>query len=123
MTHEPMKRTHEPIFWMLFGAGGVLSALVGPVLILITGLLVPLGLLLPESTMSYAHALALARHPLGKLALLAVISLFLFHGSHRSFHSLHDLGVHTGLGLKIVFYGFAVVATGVTAWLLLAIGF
>ena len=47
-----MKRSNEPIIWLLFGAGGMLSALVGPVLVLITGLLVPLGIL-PKDTMSY----------------------------------------------------------------------
>ena len=118
-----MKRSNEPVFWALFGAGGMLSALVGPVLILVTGILVPLGLLLPKRTMSYATMLAFARNPLGKLAVLAVISLFLFHGCHRMCHSLHDLGYHTGTGAKVLFYGFAIAATVLAAGLLLGIGF
>jgi len=40
----PLKRTHEPIVWSLFGAGGVLSAMFGPMLILVTTILVPLGM-------------------------------------------------------------------------------
>lgn len=111
------------MFWSLFGAGGMLSALIAPVLIFITGIAVPLGLLLPERTMDHARMLALARHPLGKLALLAVISLFLFHGCHRMLHSLHDLGVHTGNGSKVLFYGFAVLGSFIAAGLLFAIGF
>jgi len=59
----------------------------------------------------------LAQDPFGKLALLAVISLFLFHGCHRILHSLHDLGLGTGL------YGLATGATILAAALLLAIGF
>ena len=37
-----MKRANDPIFWSSFGAGGMLSALFGPVLIFITGIAVPL---------------------------------------------------------------------------------
>ena len=39
-----MKRSNEPIFWSLFGAGGMLSALVAPILIFITGIIAPIGL-------------------------------------------------------------------------------
>jgi len=117
-----MKRSHEPIFWSLFGAGGVLSALIGPVLIFITGLAVPLGFLLPPQTMSYTLVLAFAQDPLGKGALFIVIALFLFHGCHRMVHSLHDLGVHTGPRAQRWFYGFAIVGTILAAGVLLAVG-
>jgi fumarate reductase subunit D len=40
-------RTNEPIFWSLFGAGGVVVAFVLPMLILLTGIAYPLGWL-PE---------------------------------------------------------------------------
>lgn len=52
-----MKRSNEPIFWSLFGAGGLLAALIGPALVFITGIAVPLVLMNPD-TMSYAHMLA-----------------------------------------------------------------
>ena len=42
-----MKRSNAPIFWLLFGAGGMLSALLGTALVLITGLLVA-GLISPR---------------------------------------------------------------------------
>jgi len=117
-----MRRSHEPVFWLLFGAGGTLSALVGPVLIFITGIAVPLGLLLPTDTLRYDRVLALVQHPLGKLALLMVIALFLFHGCHRLLHSLHDLGVRTGTGARWCFYGFAALGSLATAVMLLWVG-
>jgi fumarate reductase subunit D len=118
-----MKASHEPVFWALFGAGGMLAALIGPVLVFITGLAVPLGIGLPRHAMDYGIMLGFARNPFGKIAISAVIALFLFHGCHRMLHSLHDLGVHAGGAGKIAFYGFAIIATLVTAALLLRIGF
>lgn len=117
-----MKRSNEPIFWSLFGAGGVLSALVGPALILVTGLLVPAGIWLPGDAMSYERMLVFAGHWLGKLAVVAVISLFLWHGMHRVYHGLHDLGVHAGKGTMVLCYGVAFVATLVSAWLAVSVG-
>jgi fumarate reductase subunit D len=72
--------------------------------------------------MDYGIMLAFARDPTGKLLILAVISLFLFHGCHRMFHSLHDIGIHTGLRTRRWFYGAALAGTIVAALLLVIIG-
>ena len=32
------RRSNEPVFWALFGAGGVIAALAFPALVLVTGL-------------------------------------------------------------------------------------
>lgn len=117
-----MKRSNKPIFWSLFGAGGTLSALIGPMLVLITGILVPLSIVLPQDTMSYDRMLALAQNGFGKAALLAVISLFLFHGCHRLYHCLHDFGVHVGPGLKALFHGFAIAGTAAAVYVLTILG-
>ena len=118
-----MKRSHEPIFWSLFGAGGVLSALVAPILIFITGIIAPIGLWMPPQALEYSRVLAFAQHWLGKLLILAVISLFLFHAAHRIYHGLHDIGVHAGTGTMAAAYGSALLGTLITAWLLIAVGF
>src|SRR6185503_6677345 len=118
-----MKRSHEPIFWSLFGAGGVLSALLAPILIFITGIIAPIGVWMPPQALDYARVLGFAQHWFGKLLLLAVISLFLFHAAHRIFHGLHDVGVHAGTGTMTAAYGGALVGTLVSAYLLISIGF
>jgi fumarate reductase subunit D len=118
-----MKRSNKPIFWSLFGAGGMLSALFGPVLVWMTGIAIPLGWGLPNAALDHANVLALLRNGFAKVALLAVISLFLFHGFHRLYHTLHDLGVEVGPGLKATCHGLAFVGTLASAWLLLRIGF
>ncbi len=114
-----MKRSNAPIFWTLFGAGGMLAALVGAMLVTITGIAGPMGIGLPATTLDYVQVLAFARHPLGQLSLFGVIALFLWHGAHRIYHSLHDLGVHAGTGAKLLCYGGAMagtVATVVALW-------
>ena len=108
-----MKRSNKPIFWSLFGAGGMLSALIGPALIFVTGIALPLGWV----PLAYERAHAIALHPAGKVAIVAVIGLFLFHGLHRMYHSLHDFGVHVGPARKALFHGFAFAGTVAAAYL------
>jgi fumarate reductase subunit D len=120
-----MKRTFErsnsPIFWLLFGGGGMVAALFGSVLVLITGLLVPLGFM--SGLMSYPRMLAIAQNWIGKGFLFVVISLLAWHAAHRLLCSVHDFGIHKTLFVKTLFYGFAGVVTIVAAVNLLAIGF
>ena len=118
----PPPRSNAPIFWGLFGAGGMLAALLGPMLVLITGVLVPLGLLLPPDFMSYPRMLAFAQNWLGKAFLFFVISLFAWHAAHRIFYSLHDVGVPAGRLARLLCYGSALAVTLVAAGSLLAVG-
>ncbi len=118
-----MKRSNAPIFWLLFGAGGMLAALFGPMLVFITGIAVPLGWALPADLLSYPRMLALAQHALAKAALLLVIALFAWHAAHRILHSLHDLGIPMSVPAKLSCYGAALAITLASAAGLLAIGF
>lgn len=110
-----LKRSNAPIFWLLFGAGGMLSALLGPMLVFITGIAIPLGLILSPDAMSYAHMQAFAHHWLGAGFVWVIVSLFLWHAGHRIFHSLHDIGIHAGTTAKLICYGIPLVATIVAA--------
>ena len=117
------KRSNAPIFWGLFGAGGMLSALFGPALVFITGIAVPLGLLLPKGTMAYPKMLGFAQNFIGKGFIFAVIALFMWHAVHRIYHSLHEFGIHAGTGAKLLCYGSAFVGTVISAYILLGVGF
>ena len=118
-----MKRSNAPIFWLLFGAGGMLSALVGAMLVYITGVAVALGWPPGPSVLSYQHILAFAQNGLGKCFLFAVVALFAWHAVHRIFHSMHDFGVHTGTVAKLVCYGTAFAISVISGVALLSIGF
>ena len=117
------KRTIAPLFWLLFGAGGMLSALFGPALILITGVMIPHGWGVPERFGSYETVLVLARNPLGKLVLFAVITLLFWHAAERLFLTLHDMRVAPAPVLRWLTYGVAALLTAVVVAPLLAIGF
>ena len=116
-----MKRSNAPVFWLLFGAGGMLSALVGPAMVFITGVAVPLGLLLPTDSLSYRHVLTLAHSWIGALFLFAVVALLFWHAGHRILHSLHDFGIHSGIVAKLICYGVPSLATLVAVYALVIV--
>ena len=104
-----MTRSHAPIFWLMFGAGGMLAALAGPALVYVTGWMGGAG------ELSFVHVSAVAHSLIGKLFLFFVVALFAWHAAHRILCSLHDVGIHKGLVAKSCCYGVAGVLTIVAA--------
>jgi fumarate reductase subunit D len=113
-----MKRSNEPFFWLLFGVGGMLAALIGPVLILVVGILAPLHWLVPAKTLTYQQAYAFAAHPFGKLVVFAVIALLLWHGVLRMGETLRDFLDLRGAAPQAALRGLALLGTGACIWLL-----
>jgi fumarate reductase subunit D len=116
---ERGKRTVEPFVWLMFSGGGVAAALVLPVLVVLFGILIPLGLF---SSPDYGHLAAVLRFPLTRLGLLAVFTLALVHGAHRFRYTLQDglrLRRYDGV-IATVCYGGALVGTAAAAYLLFA---
>jgi fumarate reductase subunit D len=118
-----LKRSRAPIFWLMFGGGGMLSALLGTALVFVTGIAAPLGWPYGGDLLSYQRVLAFAQNWFGKGLLFVLVWLFAYHAMHRIYHSLHDLGIPLGLGAKAVCYGGALLITVTAAYSLLAIGF
>lgn len=109
------KRSHAPVFWALFGAGGMLAALTGPALVFLLGLALPLGFL-PASAFDFATMSAFVGHPLVSLFLFGVISLYAWHAAHRIYKSLHDVGIPPGTLAASLCYGTALAATLLAAY-------
>ena len=78
------KRRIEPILWLLFSAGGVMSAVFLPVLIVLFGLAIPLGWVQPD----YNHLYAVFSHWFTRLVVLGLVVLMLFHWAHRFKYTL-----------------------------------
>ena len=117
-----MKRSVAPVFWLLFGAGGMLAALTGPALVLITGLAAPTGIGLSPDFMSFARAASFAQNPFGKLILFGIIALFIWHGAERIYLTLRDMHAGGRLALMWICYGTAGALTVVTVAVLTIIG-
>lgn len=110
------KRSNDPFWWTLFGAGGTISAFFIPVHIALLGILIPLGWL---SVPDYDNLLALVQHPVSRIYLFTLISLSLFHWAHRFRYTLYDglILKHLEHYIVIICYGGAMVGTVVAGYL------
>lgn len=86
-----MRHSNEPLFWALFSAGGVLTALLVPVLIVIT------GFLLPADQVSFERVEDIFTNVLTRLVILALTSLAFMHFANRFRHTLNDMGMAKSL--------------------------
>ena len=111
------KRSLESVLWLLFSAGGVISALLVPILVLLLGIAFPLGWL---AAPSYEHVFAIVRHPLTRVALFGICLLSLFHGAHRFRFTLYDgLQIkHLNEVINTLCYGGAIVGSLAAAYVL-----
>ncbi|MDR3320037.1 MAG: fumarate reductase subunit D [Desulfovibrio sp.] len=100
------KRTNEPIFWGLFGVGGMFSAICAPALFLSLLLLYPYFGSGDDPALFYKFINTF----FGRLLLALFISLTAWYGLHRIVHCLHDLKAWTA-GRARLCYGAALLIT------------
>lgn len=98
-----MAKSNEAFFWSLFSAGGVMSAMFIPAIILATGFLLPTTDPV-EAAARYDQVHGVVGYtlwgiPLTKLVLLGVIFLSFFHCAHRIQHTSKDVGLRAVGGL------------------------
>ncbi len=86
-------------------------------LIFITGIASPLGFL-PVDALTYERVTHFANGWTGRVFILIVVSLTLWHGVHRIFLSLHDFGIRKENWQRWLLYGFAALGTLMTGILL-----
>jgi fumarate reductase subunit D len=114
-----MRQHSEPYLWLLFGAGGVMSAMLMPSLLLLFGIAFPLGWVQPPT---HEHMVAVLGNPLTRLVLLGLCVLSLFHAAHRFRHTLHDAVRVSHPMVAALCYAVAIVGSGLAAYLLWQVG-
>ena len=112
-----IKRHPEPLLWMLFSAGGVVSGMLMPILALLLGIAIPLGWVAPPSR---ERLLAVIGNPIVALVLFSLCALSLFHWAHRFRHTLYDgLQIkHLNEVIAVASYGMAVIGSALAAYLM-----
>ena len=104
-----MRRRVEPLVWLTFSGGGVLAAVLLPVLVFLFALAVPLGWV---STPDHAHLSAIVSHPLAFLVLLGTFVVLLVHSAHRFRYTLYDgLQIKAKRTVAALCYGGALVGS------------
>jgi fumarate reductase subunit D len=76
----------EPFAWLAFSGGGVVSAILAPVVLVLTALALPLGWI----SVDHADLAGLLGNPLTRIVLLGVCVAALFHFAHRFRYTLYD---------------------------------
>lgn len=84
-----MRPSNEPFFWAIFSAGGMIVAFLLPVLIVITGFIVP------AEGIEFEQLDNLFGFWLVRLVVFGVAFLGFFHAAHRIRHLLKDLGLRS----------------------------
>lgn len=110
MINPNPKRSEEPVWWGLFGAGGTWFAMFTPITILVVGILVPMGIINLDA-MSYQRMVDVVSSLIGGLFVIATLALPMWHAMHRLHHGMHDLQIHAGTLGKVLCYSTAYVIT------------
>lgn len=113
-----MAKSNKPVVWGLFAAGGTVTALLLPALVLLT--LLP-GVGLHPARLSYDGVHGLASGWPGKLAIFAFVFLALWHAAHRLRITVHDLGLRADRQVAATVYGAAAAGSLAAIYLLLRI--
>ena len=86
-TTQQSRRSKEPLAWAIFSAGGMVMAMLAPVLIVVTAYLVP------ADQVDFGRLHAIFTNPLGRLGLFGLATVTFFHWAHRFRHSLIEMGL------------------------------
>lgn len=101
----------EPIYWGLFGFGGMVMAFALPAILLL--------MILQGFGVDCFNIFNLLSHWWGAGAIAVIVCATLWHCMHRIYHSLHDVLIHTTRLHHYVLYGIAFAGSVITCMMCL----
>jgi fumarate reductase subunit D len=104
----------EPLWWLLFGAGGFAAALVLPALFFTVAIAFPFGWF-GDPVATFHRMQTLCANPLGQGLVSAVLSLTFWHSAHHLRHFALEFGLQRMEGpLSWALYALAGLASVIT---------
>ncbi|MCX7150740.1 MAG: fumarate reductase subunit D [Rhodocyclales bacterium] len=113
-----MAKSHKPVVWFPFAAGGTVIAFFIPVIVVLT-FMAALGHVPPG--LSYDRMHAFAGSSLGKLVIFGVVALSLWSSAHRLRCTCFDFGLRADTLVATVLYIMAIAGSLLSAVYLLQI--
>jgi len=115
-------KSHKPIVWGLFAAGGTIAAFLAPVLIAITSIMpLAFGGAEPGGVLNYDTVVFFVENWLIKIIVFGVVGLQLWHAAHRLRVTAHDFGIRADTAVSVIVYTLAGVLTILAAVFLILI--
>jgi fumarate reductase subunit D len=106
-----MIRRLEPLWWLLFGGGGMATAMAMTMLFFIVAVAYPLGIG-GSAEETYFRMKMIFANPVGKGVLIAVIALPFWNGAHHLRHFTIDMGFpHQATRVGTLLYAGALLGT------------
>ena len=113
-----MAKSHKPVVWFPFAAGGTVIAFFIPVIVLLT-FMAALGHIPPG--LGYERMHTFAGSGLGKLIIFGVVALSLWSSAHRLRCTCFDFGLRADTLVATILYVAAIAGSLATAMYLLRI--
>lgn len=88
-------RSDEPMYWLMFGAGGMVASIVLPAIMVI---LIVAGLTaddLQHGMLNLGQIASVFSNWFLSLVVFGIVFLLSFYALHRMHHSSHDFGIHS----------------------------